>query len=641
MKRILILFLLLMVICVSGCKKDEGTKRDKEIESDISENEETDEDDDKDLPDTNKGKTVVNDKTILVPKCEFADGNTLWGYVDPHNPDTYVIEPIFERADPFSGKYAVVVAKGEMAIIDKAGDYCIEPGTYRDFSPIGINTGFAMVYMANKWSLVDFDGNVYITVEDGTIEYYNELETFIVKSYEGQLSYFDLESKKFIDVDFPYDVIDYDNGIATAVKLSIFQELIPFYDDDSGLFGYVNKSGDVVIEPKFYNANAFSDGVAIVSIEDNKNGTDYYLTEHFGVINEKGDWVIEPQYYYIRKLGKDRLAVTPMSDYGTFMREYDSPFKKSELYDTSGNKLIDETYFNYKRISEDIISVSDGVNTFFINANGERLKDMPTIGYSGTVYLLEDIIAMEFPEANYADGAFDCLYYDLKGNLILSNTEKFLLNDEIVVESIIKMPCLGVIYSVPSFHIKSNPKLEQKLNSKVMEVLDEQIQYYDNIEELYLDETGYTSEDYSSFSVDLIGDVLSITWENYWYGFGAAHGNYGFNTYHINIRTAERYYLKDLFKVGVDYQTKLATIMKEHYFENADSFMYTDDPNEVFTLLKSDDYVFSVGNEGITIYFMPYDIAPYASGVIEFEISFDELENILDTEGTFYQSIMN
>ena len=38
---------------------------------------------------------------------------------------------------------------------------------------------------------------------------------------------------------------------------------------------------------------------------------------------------------------------------------------------------------------------------------------------------------------------------------------------------------------------------------------------------------------------------------------------------------------------------------------------------------------FSVGKEGITWYFNPYDIAPYALGVIDVTLSWDQLKPLL------------
>ena len=43
--------------------------------------------------------------------------------------------------------------------------------------------------------------------------------------------------------------------------VSVSQELIPFQESESGLWGYRNqKTGDVVIEPKFDEVGQFNDG---------------------------------------------------------------------------------------------------------------------------------------------------------------------------------------------------------------------------------------------------------------------------------------------------------------------------------------------------------------------------------------------
>lgn len=47
--------------------------------------------------------------------------------------------------------------------------------------------------------------------------------------------------------------------------------------------GYINKSGEVVIEPQFRKADSFSEGLAAVEKD-----------KQWGYINTSGNWVVEP-----------------------------------------------------------------------------------------------------------------------------------------------------------------------------------------------------------------------------------------------------------------------------------------------------------------------------------------------------------
>ena len=67
------------------------------------------------------------------------------------------------------------------------------------------------------------------------------------------------------------------------VQFANAQELALVKKD--GKFGYISKTGEFVIQPKFKVAKNFSEGLA--AAEDNKK---------WGFINPKGDWVISATY---------------------------------------------------------------------------------------------------------------------------------------------------------------------------------------------------------------------------------------------------------------------------------------------------------------------------------------------------------
>lgn len=47
---------------------------------------------------------------------------------------------------------------------------------------------------------------------------------------------------------------------------------------------------------------------------------------------------------------------------------------------------------------------------------------------------------------------------------------------------------------------------------------------------------------------------------------------------------------------------------------------------------------FYIDGDQLVIYFTPYQIGPYAAGVISFPIPFSQLEDVLDKEGAFWKA---
>ena len=73
-------------------------------------------------------------------------------------------------------------------------------------------------------------------------------------------------------------------------------ELIPFTQGE--LAGYLSAEGEVVIEPRFQSASAFSEGLACVG----QGGV-------FGYIDTRGEWVIRPRFQYANDFSEGLAGV--------------------------------------------------------------------------------------------------------------------------------------------------------------------------------------------------------------------------------------------------------------------------------------------------------------------------------------------
>ena len=91
--------------------------------------------------------------------------------------------------------------------------------------------------------------------------------------------------------DKPQVETDGNNVFVNNIKLYQYEEekeldLYPFVDEE-GRYGYIDSSGEVIIEPQYGYANFFSEGMAFVVID-----------EKGAYINEKGEVITSGDYFY-------------------------------------------------------------------------------------------------------------------------------------------------------------------------------------------------------------------------------------------------------------------------------------------------------------------------------------------------------
>ena len=77
-----------------------------------------------------------------------------------------------------------------------------------------------------------------------------------------------------MQVDSFYDAYSFSEGLAAVCE-----------DEDDEEWGFINKSGEYVIEPQFDGVESFSDGMALI-----------YDDGEYGYINKKGEIVIRAKY---------------------------------------------------------------------------------------------------------------------------------------------------------------------------------------------------------------------------------------------------------------------------------------------------------------------------------------------------------
>ena len=239
--------------------------------------------------------------------CPVRVGNK-WGYVDLVG--GLCVDAKFTKAGAFSGGLSPVVdGEGNAYFIDTAGNkkfiilnienvtelgliengiYSLYNGTswgfydqeynhlfgeYEDVSSIG--NGIAAVQQNGKWSLVNREGK---DITGKTYETVAMDEKLVVVRYD----------RLFVNDGSGYQMIDSNGQTYGDTK---YQAVHIFNDSTyaavmlNGKWGFVDSTGNMVIEPQYEDARSFSSGFAAVQ----KDG-------QWGFINLDGEMVIQPQF---------------------------------------------------------------------------------------------------------------------------------------------------------------------------------------------------------------------------------------------------------------------------------------------------------------------------------------------------------
>jgi len=266
-----------------------------------------------------------------------------YGYINKTG--KIVIKPELEAAFCFSNGLAPAgVYNGKemkYGYLNKGGNFVIQP-QFEDAQKFSEN--LAAVDIGNKCGFIDNKGKLVI-------------EPKYDAQYEVK-SYFRLPNNE------PDE--------NPAIHFSIFSEgLAPVaVGDPSGLFGYIDKTGKFVIQPKFIAAHSFSQGLAAVR-----------MGKKWGYINKLGNVVINPQFQAAGDFSENLAPVRIPGDV-----HFIHPFTHTEAYtdgswgfiDKTGKVIIAPKFDGANAFSEGlacvrIIDPKEGYVVGYINCKGEMV----------------------------------------------------------------------------------------------------------------------------------------------------------------------------------------------------------------------------------------------------------------------------
>ena len=219
-----------------------------------------------------------------------------WGYIDRYG--KFVIQPQFDEARSFTpGGLAVAKLGTRFGFIDKTGAYIIPP---RFFSADIIENGTLFANDERHHGFLDRTGNFYF--DTNTLG----IRSSIPPWSDGLLA-----------VEWKDGNWGYMNEKGHMVIPAIYQETHPFSERKAAAklnnrWGFIDHSGQFVIQPKFDAVDNFRNGLAIVAVGAKAwvpgsppmdvSGQLYGVGGKLGVIDASGNFVVKPQFDQIKKL---------------------------------------------------------------------------------------------------------------------------------------------------------------------------------------------------------------------------------------------------------------------------------------------------------------------------------------------------
>ncbi|MGL4598277.1 MAG: WG repeat-containing protein, partial [Bacteroidia bacterium] len=250
----------------------------------------------------------------------------LYGYIDAAG--KMMIEPKYDLALPFQNGRAYVCFRDKWGIIDKKGNWVVQPVLdwppsmtdgfernrrrsymYLDSYPNGkvkepyvdnlhydvpygktiemyqFNEGMGVIYSNGRYGVVDTTGKIIVPPVYNTIRTYKQGVAAV--ELNERWGFIDKTGKEVIPVSFLSVGNFTKEGLAWARYSNLSSDAgdVEQYEADV-LYGFIDLKGAWVIKPKFVYLSEFSEGLAVASVD--------YTSK--GYIDQTGTFIIPPKY---------------------------------------------------------------------------------------------------------------------------------------------------------------------------------------------------------------------------------------------------------------------------------------------------------------------------------------------------------
>ena len=199
---------------------------------------------------------------------------------------------------------------------------------------------------------------------------------------------------------------------------------------------------------------------------------------------------------------------------------------------------------------------------------------------------------------------------------MLININNDIVENPILVDKIIreKTNFINIDVEIPQIIGLTNKEQEKDINREILDWTNLWIKDARDTSENFKPTIPYEMK--ARYILTNDENILSFFIDYYQFS-GGAHGITNRNTYNINIKSGDKVLLKDLFEEGYDYKTFINEEIKKQISKNPE-YYFTG--KEGFNGIK-DDQSFYIKDGKLIIHFPYYEIAPYVTGMPEFEIN--------------------
>ncbi len=137
-------------------------------------------------------------------------------------------------------------------------------------------------------------------------------------------------------------------------------------------------------------------------------------------------------------------------------------------------------------------------------------------------------------------------------------------------------------------------------------------------------ELEYRQDSYTCSLIDSTNTFMSMAITFEYYALGAAHGQYGSSVLNVDLATGNQIKLKDV--LADNYKSALKSLARRKFLaQNGYEGWWFLDGDQPFEVSE----VFSITRKGITFFYQPYEIGPYAAGAPEVFLSIKDLGSLL------------
>ncbi|HPO77056.1 MAG TPA: RsiV family protein [Thermoclostridium caenicola] len=297
-------------------------------------------------------------------------------------------------------------------------------------------------------------------------------------------------------------------------------------------------------------------------------------------------------------------------------------YSRKALFSKDLKKHTEWIYLELDNFDANYTCASDGTKIIYLDAQLNPATDLPQ--FEGRGLMLADGSLLR----GKINGQLTVA--DRQGNILVRDEKLTLLGNGVTARSVTRYPHDYTTVMYPVLDGLEDVWIEDQLNRFIREQAESYVSF----------DGTYAEEDHYFFpitdiqcSVNIIKNLLHIelSVDEYW--IGAAHPGYDWSNEYISLIDGRRYAIDDLFKSPDEARQRLCEKVNDQIAELAEEFYDFYDK-----VVPEQIQRFHLEDDGLTIYFAQYEIAPYAAGMPMFHIPYSEIMDLIDTEGNFWKA---